>query len=148
MALVKASLKSAITAIQSSKPTSVVAAATQWSNAIFAYSSAGMAGVTVPTLNAAALKSLFLASMNSKKWMEKLGADLVTWWTPVPWAGPGFTGVTIVAPPLNSKPIGNRILNGEDAATVLSNEIDIWTKTVKVTLTNTNSGATSTAPVI
>ena len=149
MALVKSGLKSSLKAIQDSKPPSVAVAANKWAMAIFSYSSAAMAGATVPTLVPASLQASFLASMNAGKFMDNLGADLLKWWAAAPWAGPGFTGVTVPPGPMNSAAIGKNIKDGKqkDVAKYLSDEIDKWTKTVKVTLTNVSSGATSVSPV-
>jgi len=150
MTLVKAGLKTGIKAIQDGQPKSIPEAAQRWAQAIHSYSASAMAGAVLPTtLMPATLQAKFVVSMNAKKWMENLGADLLSWWSPVAWAGPGFTGVTVPAPPMNSKSIGDRIKSGEvsDVAGLLSDEIDKWTKTLKVTLTNVSSGATSLGPV-
>ena len=148
MALNKNVLKQAIKAIQDSNPATIEDASKKWATALFGYGSLAVAGSVLPTLNVASLTASFLSSMKSTTWMDDLGRNLLSWWQAALWAGPGFTGVTVPPSPLNSHNLGERIKDGvDDVSEFLSTEIDKWTKTITVTVTNTSSGATSTAPV-
>ena len=154
MVLIKSILESGINSTQDpNSPPDTSSAAKLWSSFIFTYSMAGMAGVTIPQFPGypSLLEQSFKASMDSNAFLEKLGTNLQTMWQSAIWSGPGFTGTTAVA--IGStldgimSVLGPAIANGENTVSDISTEIDTWTKTITVTLTNTSSGATSIVPV-
>lgn len=145
MALDQQILINSLENLTKKNPSTIGDAAEKWSKMFVEYGTSAMAGATVPAFNEAVFKGAILAGMASGKMMEVLGGALVSFWQTAVWAGPGFTGVTSAVLPLNTSEIGNKIANNEidDVATYLAQEIDKWTKTIKVTLTNINSGVTS-----
>jgi len=144
MPLDKNIIKNGIQGLQDNPPTSVAAAAKGWAQFMFAYASSGLAGVTVPTFpgQPVLLENLFKSSMEGQVFLDKLGANLQTMWLAAVWNGAGFIpGVTAVAVgsilDTSMAAVAIAVQSGADGPTEISDAIDIWTRTIMVTLTTT-----------
>lgn len=154
MPLVKSIIELGIQSLQDpNNPASISAAAQEWSNFIFLHATGGLAGVTIPTFPGypAALKASFEGSMKSMKFLQQLGTNLQPMWQSAIWAGPSFTGVTTVAIgttlDIVMESLADRITKGEASFPDIATEIDTWSKTIMVTVTNIITGVPLVLPV-
>jgi len=153
MALDKSILEKGIKDLQDNHP-SKEDAPKKWAKLIFDYATGGMAGDTKPTFAGypVALEAKIKTSMDAGELLIKLGTNVEPMWKSAIWASSTFTGVTavVVGADLDSamEKVGEQIKKGEkDPIIELAKEIDTWTKKIKVTLTNIQSGATSVVPL-
>jgi len=153
MALNKKKLADSLKKIDDNKPSSKATAASKWAKAIKQHAQKGRAGDTKPTF-ITELTPLFLVDMEAGIFLDKLPINLALFWQTTIWSSASFTGVTGLANPVTLttflKVFSAKNLQSpaEDHTEELAGIIDSWTKTVMVVLTNNQSGATTTAPIL
>lgn len=147
MALDKKLLEESIIDILTDFPKARIDAAKKWADAYYLYSFKAKSSVTVPTLNIAVIQGILTSEGD---FLELLSMGITSYWYSAAWIGTGFTGVTSFVPVISVRlaSVKNELVSSSStdklaSAKKLSNAIDSVTRQIKVTLTNTTSGATT-----
>ena len=154
MALDKQILVNGIKDMQKRIPKNNIEAANRWSLLLFNYCSGAMAADAIPVFAGypKILADSFLLAMNSMTFFETFGINLQTMWTVAAFTGTLTTGITSVADGamLTSKlkRASQRILKGSDSINEIASAIHEWSKTIKVSSTNNQSGVIAIVPLI
>lgn len=147
MALNRDILKSGLIDMQVNQPKSAIDAARKWASLYHNYAVGAAAGNMAPVvLNPAVIEAQLIASP-SGNFLVTLGDAITTYWIPVLWTSPGFTGVTASA-------IGANVLlatasikmglmtDAAAAAEELTNALHLHALTISVIMTNVSTGVT------
>jgi len=139
---------------QANPPKNLDSAAEKWAELLYDYSKSAVA-LSVPVRfygQKERLEKNIKKSMEKQVFLDDLGESLYVLWSNASWVSSAFTGITSFAPPsalkVSLKAAQALIAGGADGPAKLADAIDAWTRSVLVVLTNTSSGATSTAPLM
>src|SRR5574343_551603 len=130
-------------------------AATNMANVFADYFMDAQAGPTTSqALMWGTLQPIFLASMQSRQFLEVLGTSLQAWISPATWSSTStVTGITASAagPVLDAamKPLIDKALaTGQDVLPAIVDAIDRWAKSIQVTTTDSSSGITLVVNIV
>ena len=121
-------------------------AAGQWARAIAVYSQDATAGPL-------ALASPLVVPITSGDYLSSLDGALRGMWQEAVWLAPGFTGVTLLVPPLGPflLSLQPQLIRERDPRVALQavvQSIHTYTMAITVTVTNLTSGVTAVSPIV
>lgn len=137
--------------------TTIANAADKFAQVFVSYYTDAQAVDSAPTLIQPNLTALFVQSMQSNEFLEKLGTNLQAFFLTVGWISTAFTGApgtTIALGPVLDAQLQIIIQKSllqqiEDPTDSIASAVHDWsTSNITVTLTNNQSGATSVVPII
>ncbi len=159
MALVAATLQTALKSFVTAPPTSVADASQKWAQAYFTYALPAQAldATALAALNLKTFQPLaatFLAAMQAQTFLDQLPTNLTTFWMGTPFVGlnngpvVSIQGTPVLVTAITALKAANTAANrGASALDDLAAAIDAWTKTVIVNLVNP-AGAVIPTPLL